>query len=233
MTLSVINSDSLYNEIKKNFKEKDIVFNIDHVLFLDGLNINSGEALMDKETFESYFNKDTIGDNDIYVLNAKMLGITNLGLKIVGFTEKKGIFTPKSSLIRESIDKSLIYTTNDYDFYNEDQLETFTASRNLSIISLSKLKTYLLDDSDYLSTLNLGDNEIILSSSLSSLFSVNIPTKVYFPNFDYHISSKEISEHYLNVGKYFKGGASIALILKNTDTILKDTIIVNIMFILQ
>jgi hypothetical protein len=97
---TVYNSDAILDSVRKKFKEEEIDYVIDYLHFTDSLNIKTGEAIIDKFTFLNYFSKREIGDNDIYILNYSPLGIIGLELKIVGFSETSGIFTPKSSFKR-------------------------------------------------------------------------------------------------------------------------------------
>jgi hypothetical protein len=206
--MGISNSNSILKSVTDKFSSDEIDYLLGDLHFTDKVKINQFEALIDINSFKKYFGKEIIGNNDIYLINYPSLGITNLKLKIVGFTEEMGIFTPLSSMERLPIDESYLSVGCDYNFINQESTGTF--EKNFRIYSLSKFKKDFVLEYPDIVDLQLETNEVILSNEFTSEFRKDennhliIPSKIYFSDFDKHILSSELNETLLNVGKYFR-----------------------------
>jgi hypothetical protein len=228
---SITNSNVILKTVTDKFSIDEIDYLVGDLHFTNKVKINQYEALIDINSFKKYFNKEIIGTKDIYLLNAPEIGISNLKLRIVGFTEEIGIFTPLSSMERLPIDESYISVHLPYDFWHNDS--TAYLGDGFNIYSLSKLKRDFSPKFHFFMDLQLDANEIILSNQFTSVFRKDennhliIPPEMYFNNNEKKILSSELNETLLNVGKYYENGAKISFILPDIDDILRNTIIVN------
>ncbi|CCV65152.1 ABC superfamily ATP binding cassette transporter (putative ABC subunit) [Paracholeplasma brassicae] len=189
------------------------------VRFTDTVSLGESEALINKDYFIEYYQKDVI-DNDIYVVN----GINRYELRLVGFTNEEGVIASKKSLkseldlySRPTITGGLFLISNTQDDYGY-------LTKNITYISLSQLKTM----TGYTYENEITGNEVLLSNDLYQYIGgSNIGTVLTFNSFE-SIQSKNLHKSLVNLNDYYPNGAIYhGIVTSPAGTLFNRTIVVS------
>lgn len=193
-----ITSNQEFLQMTNNLLSSDYDVIIENIRFTDTVTLNQGEALINKDYFTHYFNKDVI-DDDIFIVD----GINRYELKLVGFTNEEGLVASKSSLIKSlnlfskpTIEGGLFLNSmisDDYDYL----------TKHIKFISFSQLKNMIgfsYDD-------EIMDNEILLSSDLYQYVEESsLGAMIYFNDYK-ALKSNKLYDSIVKIHEYFPNGA--------------------------